>query len=280
MIVGWIVLIAFIVINFFIAPNRRRMRADKWCGQAFAHRGLHGPDAPENTMLAFEKAMEAGYGIELDIRLSADGELIVMHDDSLKRMCGIEDRVSQMSAEQLSGLRICGEHGIPVFREVLAAVDGRVPLMIELKACRGHARELAAKSYELLSGYNGAFLIESFHPTCLNWYKRHAKRVIRGQLITTAENLRPACGFIASTALSLLMTNFYSRPDFIAYDISIRHFLSAACQHYIYKTPMAAWTVKDEGQLLLAGRRNNMVIFEDIRPVPEHHEDIGGEENT
>ena len=100
----------------------------------YAHRGLHNAERAENSMSAFRAAVEAGFGIELDVRLSKDGRLVVFHDDTLDRVCGREGRVDDFTAEELATFRLSGtEDGIPLFTDVLAVVDGKIPLLVEIK---------------------------------------------------------------------------------------------------------------------------------------------------
>ena len=107
---GWLIALALALLAalavFLIAPARAH-RANAWRGTAFAHRGLHGDGAEENTLEAFERACCAGYGIELDVQLSRDGEVVVFHDDSLRRMTGDARRVDQLDWAQLRALRDC-----------------------------------------------------------------------------------------------------------------------------------------------------------------------------
>ena len=102
----------------------------------FAHRGLHknGTPLPENSLPAIKKAVEEGYGIEFDIQVTKDGVPVVFHDFTLHRMCGQKGRVCDYTLEELRKFRLldCGEP-IPTFKEALRAVDGKVPLIIEMK---------------------------------------------------------------------------------------------------------------------------------------------------
>jgi len=117
----------------YISPSRRRKFADSGLICPYAHRGLHGGGVPENSLAAFKKAVDSGHGIELDLQLSADGEVMVFHDYTLVRITGESGLLSERSAEELRSLRLSGtdEH-IPTLREVLELVDGRVPLLVEI----------------------------------------------------------------------------------------------------------------------------------------------------
>ena len=148
----------------------------------YAHRGLWSEDIAENTMPAFMAADRAGYGIELDIQLSADGEIIVFHDDNLERLCGRPEKVSDLTASELSWVGITGScDRIPMFSDVLSRVGKDTPLLIELK---GYDISLCEKAAALLDEYDGYFCIESFNPLLLNWFRKNRPRYVRGQLTT------------------------------------------------------------------------------------------------
>ena len=134
---------------YLVAPGKRdKARRAPFMGRNYAHRGLHRIDksVPENSIPAFEAAARIGYGVELDVHLSKDGELVVFHDDDLMRICGAEGRVEEKTLAELRQYRLCGtEYGIPTLAEVLAAIDGRCPMIVELK--RGSRnRELCRKT--------------------------------------------------------------------------------------------------------------------------------------
>ena len=106
----------------------------KFDGIMLAHRGLHGGSIAENSIPAFAAAADRGIGIELDVRLSSDGEVVIFHDDTLERMTGMSGGVSNYTAKELAKLSLADTgYGIPTLREVLALVNGRVPLLVELK---------------------------------------------------------------------------------------------------------------------------------------------------
>ena len=161
MILIWILIITVLAAFAFVLcfAATKGMPVENWMADySYAHRGLHGQDVPENSMRAFELAAEKGYGIELDVHLSADGIPVVIHDDHLKRMTGMDKPVSALDAQSLSGLSLAGSgEGIPLFEEVLRKVNGRVPLLVEIKS-RGRAGELEQKTWELAFGHTTACL--------------------------------------------------------------------------------------------------------------------------
>ena len=208
---------------FLTAPGRatKRQKAPFY-GRNFAHRGLHSRDksVPENSLEAFRLAAEAGYGAELDVQLTKDGQVVVFHDDTLDRVCGVHGRVDEFSFEELQTMGLCGTaHRIPLFSQVLDTVAGRGPLIVELKTGRRN-RELCKKTYALLQGYRGEACIESFDPRIVAWFRFHARDLVRGQLAApTDEYTKDGRGLLQSYVLSRTLLNFLARPQFIAYRI-------------------------------------------------------------
>ena len=203
------------------APGRaKKDKKSPFNGRNFAHRGLHSEDksVPENSMEAFRQARDAGYGIELDVQLSKDGEVVVFHDDTLERVCSAEGRVDERLCSELKELPLCGtEQRMPLLGEVLEQINGSVPLIVELKNGKRN-KELCEKTYALLSGYKGDYCIESFNPLIVGWFRKNAKEVLRGQLATTYadyEGIKKPLALL----LSRCLLNVVSRPQFIAYRI-------------------------------------------------------------
>lgn len=151
----------------------------------FAHRGLHGPGVPENSMAAFRAALEAGAGIECDVRLSGDGEVVVFHDHDLRRMCASALAVESTRAEILAGQRLydSGEH-IPWLSELLALVAGKVPILIELKCRGGNAARLSAAVAAELADYAGPVGVMSFEPKAVKCFARRLPYRRRGLVIS------------------------------------------------------------------------------------------------
>jgi glycerophosphoryl diester phosphodiesterase len=151
----------------------------------FAHRGLHGPGVPENSMAAFRLALELGAGIECDVRLTADRQVIVFHDHDLRRLCASALAVEATPAEVLSGQKLfdSGEH-IPYLSDLLDLVQGEVPLLIELKCRGGNAARLASAVAEDLRDYTGPVGVMSFEPKAIKWFARHRPNLRRGLVIS------------------------------------------------------------------------------------------------
>lgn len=268
---GWLILLIVAAVSLYLTcPNPRRSRMARWRGEPFAHRGLHDVDAGvvENTLPAFEAACRAGVGMELDVQLTRDGRLVVFHDDTLKRLAGDPRRVDQCTLEELRAIRLMGLDGarIPTFDEVLQTVDGRAPLLVELKSGRSNAR-LCADVRARLRDYPGEYLVESFNPLIVGWFRLRAPEIVRGQLVSPMRDYRPQANGVSGFFMAGLMLNFLTRPDFVAYDANARRFFSPHFQRVLFRTPMAAWTVHTGALAALVARRGEICIFEHI-PVP------------
>ena len=263
---GWmIILIAAAVIVYMTAPNPRRRRMARWRTEAFAHRGLHDikKGVVENTLPAFEAACRAGYGMELDIQFSSDREVVVFHDDTLKRLTGDPRRVDQCSLAELKGFELGGVPGarVPTLREVLETVDGRAPMLIELKSGKNNAR-LCRALMALIRDYRGEYIVESFNPLIVGWFRRHAPQVVRGQLVGPMREYIADASRLSAFFMSGQLLNCVGRPDFVAYDANAARFFSPHFQRFVFHTPMAAWTVRDARLRELIEKRGEIAIFE------------------
>lgn len=249
---------------FLLSPgtSSRRQR-EPFMGTNVAHRGLHSRDksVPENSLEAFRLAAEAGYGIELDVQFSKDKQVVVFHDDTLDRVCGVHARVDELTYDELKELRLCGsDQIIPLFTEVLGVIRGRSPIICELKNGRNN-RELCEKTYEIISGYRGDICVESFNPMIVAWFRFHAKDLLRGQLAQPtrfydAETMSAPLAY----ALGHTLFNCLARPQFIAYRIGFRP-LSVRMSELL-GAMRVGWTSHEPRNE--AGR--DTVIFEFYRP--------------
>lgn len=261
-----------IIILFYllaIMPKLKRNKNIKGMdGWLYAHRGLHNnqSDAPENSLKAFGLAVEKGYGIELDVQLTKDLTAIVLHDYNLKRACNTDVQVSTLTYEELQKYRLFGsQERIPTLKEVLELVDGRVPIIIELKL-PWKADRLCSTVAELLSGYKGFYVIESFNPFGLMWYRRHHPEVIRGQLSTDFIKEKIEGNPIQYFLLKHLLMNFLTKPDFIAYHHVYKNALSFTLCRKLFRTKPVAWTIQSEEQLEKSKEYYDLFIFDGFVP--------------
>ena len=259
-------LLFFLIFLFLIAPGKKREEMEKFKSKKYAHRGLHDATRAENSLSAFRAAVDAGYGIELDVRLSKDGVLVVFHDDTLDRVTGEVGRVDSRTAAELGKINLSGTADtVPTFEEVLKVVNGRVPLLVELKEDAGKYG-VTEKTLEMLKEYKGEYIIESFNPLALGRVKKLAPEVMRGflsQNFLSQKKYRSATYFL----LQNLLLNVVCRPDFIAYKHSDYKNASLRLVKALFKPATLAWTVRsktEEDEAYLHGFDG--VIFENYVP--------------
>ncbi|MBE6596507.1 MAG: glycerophosphodiester phosphodiesterase [Ruminococcaceae bacterium] len=232
----------------------------------YAHRGLWNESYPENSIPAFEMAARAGVGIELDIQLSKDKKIMVFHDYDLKRMCGVEGKLCDMTYNELSRLKLGGtQYGIPTLSEVLTLIDGRVPLLIELKG-EDTNTELCKRAVAYLDKYDGLFCVESFNPILLSWMKKHRPRFARGQLVTVLNKKNKGGNAALNFSLSNMLLNFLSRPDFIAVDSKIKNSLRVKICSKIFGADVFVWTIRNKQDYIECKKQKLCTIFEKFIP--------------
>jgi glycerophosphoryl diester phosphodiesterase len=185
-----------------------------------AHRGLHdgNRDIPENSLAAFRRAADKGYAIECDVNLTKDGDIVVFHDETLSRMTGLDGHVWDHTVDELKTMRLLDTaETIPSLEDLLALVDGEVPLLIELKP-KGDYIGLAEAFARKIRHYQGAYAVQSFHPYTLIWFSEHMPDVPRGQI---AESFKDDTSLVfwKKFLLKRMYFNRRSTPDFINYNI-------------------------------------------------------------
>ncbi len=265
-IVPAVILVLVLLIAYTTAPyNKRRERMAEYAGVYFAHRGLHDlkKGIPENSTAAFDRALLFGYGIELDIRLTSDNQFAVMHDRNLKRACGVDKNVEELSMNELKQLQLFGTaQTVPVFYDVLKRVAGKVPLLIEVKCEKGlDYKEIVRELAFYLDTYDGKVLVESFHPGVLAMLCKERPQYLRGQL---SERF---CGMPLWMKMFASFTfNFLAKPDFISYKIEDDGFIGFVLQRWVFKAFAGGWTLRDQ-ETEEAQRGNfDFFIFEGFSP--------------
>ena len=254
-----------------LRPRQNWPGWERFEGVRFAHRGLHDPQQgiPENSMAAFRRAIEHGFGAELDVHLMADGNLAVVHDSDLSRVCGEDIYIEDLTAEELEDYPLMGTaERIPLFQDVLALFAGKTPLVIELKAERGNAYALTDAVMAALEGWSGTFCLESFHPAVLLRLKERYPHVLRGQLSqnflrdSEVGNLSLPTRFL----LTNLLTTSLTRPDFIAYKWQDRDNAGLRLMRTLYGVHEVAWTVRAQSVMDRLDRAGVTSIFEGFVP--------------
>lgn len=262
-----IIVIVFCFYILAIKPNHGRQKDMKpFCDVYIAHRGLfNNTDIPENSIKAFKKAVENGYGIELDVQLTADDKLVVFHDETLERICNDKRILNELTYDELLKLNLLNtDEKIPLFSDVLNIIGGKVPLIIEIKP-EGRYIENIKMVNDLMSSYRGIFCIESFHPLVLSWLRRNNNAIIRGQLATDMFKEGKNKPLSQKILLTNLLLNFLSKPDFIAFDHKHKNSFSYYLVRKLYKPVNVAWTIKNQAELDNA-KEFQVIIFDSFIP--------------
>ena len=234
----------------------------------YAHRGYHDkPQIPENSLPAFRRALERGWGAELDVHLLKDGTLAVFHDSDLMRCTGQEGTIEDLDRESLAKLRLEGtdEH-VPLFDEVLALFEGKAPLIIELKTYKGNHRALAEAVCKRLDRYFGLFCIESFDPRAVADVKDLRPAICRGQLASDFMKEPEDLPLYQRVILKNLLLDVKARPDFIAYKFEDR--MVRANRRAVDKLGLqeVCWTIRSKLDLQVCEAAGAIPIFEKFDP--------------
>lgn len=254
-----------------LRPRQNQPGWEKFQSARFAHRGLHNVEngIPENAMSAFRAAVERGFGAELDVHLMADGNLAVVHDSDLRRVCGKKAFIEDLTAGDLADYPLLGSgETIPLLEDVLALFEGRTPLIVELKAERGNARDLTDRAMKALQNWRGAYCVESFHPFVLLRLREKYPWVLRGQLSENFMRNSEVGGLSwpERFIMTNLLTTAATRPDFIAYNYKDRRNLSLRLMRGVYGVHEAGWTVRDPEVMKQLEKQGVTPIFEQFVP--------------
>ena len=244
----------------------------------YAHRGLHKkPAVPENSMAAFRLAVEAGFGMEMDLHLTKDGKLAVIHDSSLLRTAGVDLIIEDLTLAEAQQYVLEESEGevVPDFQELLDLVAGRVPLIVELKVGKTSdgtdtTDALCRKAAEMLDDYTAKYAssapalwcVESFSPAAVKWFRINRPDIIRGQLAGDINHDKPTITPFQNFLVRQLLINFISRPDFVAYNYRDR--FDGGVRRW--KGPLFYYTIKSYEDLKELESRGAAGIFEQFVP--------------
>lgn len=233
---------------------------------AVAHRGLWEPDgAPENSLAAFQHAAAADYSIELDVQLSADGEAMVFHDDTLERLTGVEGRLSDHTAADLGQMRLAGtEERIPTLLEALAVIGHRAMVFVELKTPYGHVGPLEQRAHEVIIDHAGPIAVIGFNPYAHQWFAQRFPGVLRG-LNSYSYRDQPHMAREQRKSFAALEHVGIAKPHFLALGLDIMAGPEAAKLRK-KGMPVVGWTVRDQAQWDAASEHCDNLIFEGLRP--------------
>jgi glycerophosphoryl diester phosphodiesterase len=239
--------------------------------QPIAHRGLHDATAGavENTPSAFRAAIVAGYGIELDLQISADGEAFVHHDDALGRLTEGSAQLADMSSSEIKAVcfKATTDHMITL-GELCDLVASRATMLVELKSRFDGDRRVAVRAAQVLSGYAGPVALMSFDPDLIETVRSVAPRLTRGMVAERHYAESDWDGFTpaAKQRLAFFLHAPRTRPQFIAYGVKDLPSAPALIARNVFKLPLLAWTVRSENDRSPAARWADQIIFEGFRP--------------
>lgn len=268
-----ILLVLFILIVAYlwmIMPNLSRKDKMKSFENVYiAHRGFfNNVDIPENSLSAFKKAVENNYGIELDVQMTKDDKLVVFHDESLKRICGIDKKLTDCNLDELLNYNLLNTNKkIPLLKDVLDVLNKDTPLIVEIKP-EGECIKTCEKAIELLKTYDRNYTMESFNPLVVGYLRKYHKEIIRGQLAyNMLKDKEEKSNVLRKFNCTYLLENFLTRPDYIAYDINNMNNLSFRIISKLYKGECVAWTIKNKEQLKESRKYYQQFIFDSFTPT-------------
>lgn len=230
-----------------------------------AHRGMHNIKIgiPENSLKAFEKAIEYKYLIELDLHILKDGSVVVFHDDNLKRMTGIDKKIADTTYDEIKNLKLQSTNNyIPLFKEVLKLISGKVPIIIELKYDT-KVGLLESETMKILKDYKGKYVVKSFNPMTVYWFRKNYPNIARGQLASNFKNEK--INIIKKIVLRNMIFNPITKPDFISY--GIYGLPNKKVEKYRRNKLVLGWTIKNKEEMEKAKKYCDNFICENLEEI-------------
>lgn len=233
-----------------------------WVGQRpIAHRGLFSSQTPENSLAAIQHAVSQGYAVEFDVHLTNDGQFAVLHDSDIKRITGHEDRVAEISSEEISELGILGTgHNVALLHDVLETVEGKAPLLISVKGW-SRGRRIGEQLLSELHGYTGDVAVSTLSPVIYWRLRRYPLDVPIGLVMSSMANRGTLMRVLGSVYKQVIQVTGALRPDFISADTKsasagfIARMRKRGCD-------VIVWTVRSREELGWARRLGANVMFE------------------
>lgn len=244
---------------------------ESWIARSpIAHRGLFGENIPENSILSFKNAVKNKVSIELDVTNLADGTPVVFHDKKLARMTGQNGFISNCTLEDISKLNLDGtKEKIPTLKSALAAIGGKVPVLIEIKNF-GKVGALEKEVWKVLQDYEGEYAISSLNPYTLEWFKNNAPKIKRGQIASFFKN-KEITGIKRFYLKRMYFNKKISEPHFIIYQAE--DMPNKYVKKYFGTIPVLTCVLKStDDEERLAGYIDNF-LFDSYIPETFHHDD-------
>ena len=224
-----------------------------------AHRGLHkNKIIPENSMLAFKAAIEKNYAIEFDINITKDNQIVVFHDDDLNRLCNKKENIEDVSYDFLKDLNLYeSNEKIPLLKELLDEVAGKIPLIIEIKKHKNIGL-LENILFEMLKEYKGEYFICSFEKGILFWLEKNKPKERRGLIFGSLP-----IKFKKYEKIAFLYKYFKSKADFISLEDKL---IDSSIYDFCKKKELdiVVWTIKDKKSFQNIDKKVSAVIFENF----------------
>ncbi|MDO4465747.1 MAG: glycerophosphodiester phosphodiesterase family protein [Bacillota bacterium] len=265
------VFLIFLIFIYLFSMKPRSIRYPeiwkKFESVEIAHRGYfdNRKAYPENSLAAFQRAVENGFGIELDVQMTKDGKLVVFHDGTLTRMCKDERMLIDLTYEECQQFTLKkSNQKIPLYEDVLKVIDGKVPLIVEIKH-EGNSLLTVEKTLEMMKDYKGLYVVESFDPKVVHWLKVNRPEIIRGQLAEDYSE-KQGMNWFTKRILTNFMLNWWTKPDFVAFDFHCRHFTCFKHMCSCFRFKKVVWTIKDAVQLEEAKKTFDVCIFDSFDP--------------
>ena len=257
-------MLPFSLLDALLAPAPAPGRVHWLKAQRFAHRGLHGPTIVENSRAAFQAAIDRGFGIELDVQASRDGEAFVFHDRDLDRLADASGRLGARQSPELDKIRLQGsDEMIPRLTDIIQLIDGRVPLLVEVKTGRRDIAPLCQSVRRALAGAAGPVAVMSFDPAVPRWFRQNMPDMVRGLVVT--EDGPHALPDKARAALGRHRDLWAARPDFLAYDVV--YLAGGFVQRQRRRgVPILSWTIRSAADREQVRRYADAPIFEGVAP--------------
>lgn len=266
-----LIVVLFLVYLYLIKPESRKHEIiERNKHFLYAHRGQFDKEngIPENSNAAFKNAVARGNGFEFDVRLTKDGKLVVFHDDNAKRVAGVDLLIKNTDSEEVRKLRLDDtDEPIPYFSELLEIVDGKVPLIVEIKPTQGDYNEVTKAVCDMLDNYKGDYMLESFDPRVVMWLKKNRPELCRGLLITYFKNGEDGVAPLINFIIHYMLINVACRPDFLAIDVNFRKAEHFRFCKKLYNFNEVNWTVRSQEVLDECLEDGAMVIFEGFIPT-------------
>lgn len=239
--------------------------------QPIAHRGFFNyTDAPENSLKAFERAIDNHYAIELDVQVIADSTPVVFHDNELSRLTGKDGYIKNLKAQDLPKYTLqSSKQTIPTLAQVLKFINGKTPILLEVKNSSFKPQDDCAKIYDVIKGYKGEIAIQSFNPYALEWFAQNAPEYYRGLLSSMWKkknrDVEPdfPSSFITRFATSRMLLFKRAKPDFINYQI--RDLPNRAVKKH-KNIPLLCWVAYNQEQYTDGMKKADNIIFQDFQP--------------